>query len=86
MKELSQLDLARARYAEQTIELWKLDRLVVDLTIEFAFTYGVFGFGYSNLFRWNSLRPARDLVCLQFFHTIDWAPHKLMNIILFCAN
>jgi len=68
MKELSQLDLARARYAERTIELWKLDRRVVDLSIEFAFAYGVFGFGYSNLFRWNSLRPPRDLVCFNFLN------------------
>ena len=66
MKELSQLDMARSRYAERTIELWKLDRLVVDLSVEFAFAYGVFGFGYSNLFRWNTLRPPRDLVCLNF--------------------
>jgi len=63
MKELNQLDLVRARYAERSIELWKLDKLVADVSIEFAFSYGVFGFGYSNLFRWNSLRPPRDLVC-----------------------
>jgi len=71
MKELSQLDLARTRYAEQTIELWKLDRHVVDLSFEFAFAYGVLGFGYSNLFRWNSVRPPRDLVCLEFFTISD---------------
>jgi len=62
MKEMSQLDLVRSRYAERTIELWKLDRLVLDLSFEFAFAYGVFGFGYSNVFRWNTLRPPRDLV------------------------
>ena len=62
MKELSQLDLARTRYAERTIELWKLDRLVLDLNFEFTFAYGVFGFGYSNLFHWKSPRPPRDLV------------------------
>ena len=64
MKEFSQLDFARTRYADRTTELWKLDRHVVDLTFEFAFAYGVFGFGYSNLFRWNTLRPPRDLVCV----------------------
>jgi len=45
--------------------MWKLDRLVADITVEFAFAYGVFGFGYCNLFRWKSLRPPRDLVCLD---------------------
>ena len=65
VKELSQLDLIRTRYADRSIEMWKLDRLVADISIEFAFAYGVFGFGYCNLFRWKSLRPPRDLVCLN---------------------
>jgi len=65
MKELSQLDLVRSRYGERTIELWKLDRRCVDLNIEFVFAYGFFGFGYSNLFQWKTLRLPRDLVYLK---------------------
>ena len=76
MKELSQLDLARTRYAERTIELWKLDRLVADLRFEFAFAYGVFGFGYCNLFRFNTLRKPTDLVWFSFL-TFSYGPMDL---------
>jgi len=76
MKELSQLDLVRCRYGNRTIELWRLDQRVVDLTVEFVFAYGTFGFGYANIFRWKSLRPPRDLVYRKLLAISGLCPQK----------
>lgn len=62
MKEFSQLDLVQLRFTSQIVELWKLDRLVADVNIEFGFAYGSFGYGYSNIFMKHSTRPAKDFV------------------------
>ena len=74
-KEVHMYDIIKNMYLVEKYEFMRIQTLIAEVDVEMCFSYGTFGYGYSNQFE-NRLTQSKEILSHSMFPRIDPPPKR----------